>query len=204
MNISSHDPAAARIIIILLAWVAFAVVFLLRRRAPREATRKRLGWSWAAILLQGYAIGLVWAYERPHDSALLPWGRGGEWVLAGVVLFLSVVSVGFVATAVCALGKQWSLEARVRDDHELITAGPYGYVRHPIYTGLFGLLIATGLALSLPLVLVAAMAIFFLATRWRIALEERLLRERFGNAYVDYAANVPAFIPWRLSRRSAP
>jgi protein-S-isoprenylcysteine O-methyltransferase Ste14 len=51
--------------------------------------------------------------------------------------------VGLTGSAVCALGKQWSIAARVVEGHELITDGPYRIVRHPIYAGMLGLLVAT-------------------------------------------------------------
>ncbi|MGI9088170.1 MAG: methyltransferase family protein [Chthoniobacterales bacterium] len=54
-------------------------------------------------------------------------------------------SVWLVLAAVRTLGKNWSLAARVTTDHELIETGPYARVRHPIYTGMLGMLIADGL-----------------------------------------------------------
>lgn len=42
------------------------------------------------------------------------------------------------------LGRNWSGIVTVKEDHELIRTGPYGYVRHPIYTGLITGLIGTG------------------------------------------------------------
>ncbi len=98
------------------------------------------------------------------------------------------------------LGKQLSLAARVVENHELITSGPYGIVRHPIYTGMFGLTMATGLALSAWQALAAGAAIFVLGTWIRIATEERLLRSVFGDAYDQYARRVPAFIPGARAR----
>jgi protein-S-isoprenylcysteine O-methyltransferase Ste14 len=105
----------------------------------------------------------------------------------------------FIWASVRRLGKQWSLEARLTEGHQLITDGPYGLVRHPIYTGLLGMLIATGLALSLPSVIVVAVLIYLAATLWRTRMEERLLREAFPEEYAAYAARVPALIPqpWR-------
>jgi protein-S-isoprenylcysteine O-methyltransferase Ste14 len=59
---------------------------------------------------------------------------------------LAVGSGLFGVWAVRTLGRQWSLVARLADQHELITTGPYAAVRDPIYTALFGLLLATGVA----------------------------------------------------------
>ena len=96
------------------------------------------------------------------------------------------------------LGKQWSLQARVLEHHELIRRGPYRIVRHPIYTGMFGMLVASSLAHGHRLGLVIASLVCYLGTVMRIRSEEKLLREQFGSEYEDYAHEVPAFIPIRL------
>jgi len=63
--------------------------------------------------------------------------------------------------AVQRLGKQWSIAARVTEDHELVTEGPYRIVRNPIYTGMFGMMVATAIvgtlaALALGLLIASA------------------------------------------------
>jgi protein-S-isoprenylcysteine O-methyltransferase Ste14 len=68
-------------------------------------------------------------------------------------------------------------------------------VRHPIYTGLLGMLIATGLAVSHWIALVAAIVIFAIGSLIRVRIEERLLRETFGARFEEYVRQVPAVIP---------
>ena len=103
-----------------------------------------------------------------------------------------------MTAAVRTLGKQWSLQARVLEHHELIRRGPYRIVRHPIYTGMFGMLIASSLVHGDWLGLVIASIVYYLGTAMRIRSEEKLLREQFGSDYEEYAREVPAFIPIRL------
>ncbi len=76
-----------------------------------------------------------------------------------------------------------------------MTTGPYAVVRHPIYTSLFGLLIATGIVFSSPRVVLIAAVFYAAGTLWRVRLEERLLRQTFGEEHAKYVARVPAFIP---------
>ena len=93
------------------------------------------------------------------------------------------------------MGRNWSVVARTRSDHELVTGGPFAHVRHPIYTalGLFlvGLAIATGNAARL----LIGLPVYAIGTWLRIAEEERLLRAMFGARYDDYAARVKRFVP---------
>jgi protein-S-isoprenylcysteine O-methyltransferase Ste14 len=93
------------------------------------------------------------------------------------------------------LGKQWSLQARVLENHKLVREGPYRFVRHPIYTGMLGMIIAAGLAWSHWIGFLIAFLLFSIGTAIRIRSEEKLLREQFGAAFDDYKRGVPAVVP---------
>src|SRR5262249_50775826 len=108
---------------------------------------------------------------------------------------LSLVSGLLAGWAVRTLDRQWSYTARLVEDHQLVTRGPYGIVRHPIYTAMLGKLIATNFAFGHWLGLLIAVPVFVIGTLVRIRSEEKLLREAFGSQYEDYASRVPAFIP---------
>jgi len=105
-------------------------------------------------------------------------------------------SVWFVSTAIRTLGKQWSLAARVLEGHKLVTEGPYRIVRNPIYTGMFGMLLATGLAISHWIALLIAIVVFAVGTVIRVQSEEKLLREVFGAEFEAYKHRVPAVLPF--------
>jgi len=109
-------------------------------------------------------------------------------VIAGLSVWLS-------ASAVRTLGKQWTYVARTIEGHELITEGPYHLVRNPIYLGMFGMMVAFGLSLTLWPALLGAIVIFLIGTFVRIRSEEKLLRATFGEQFEDYARRVPAFLP---------
>ncbi len=83
----------------------------------------------------------------------------------------------------------------LKEDHDLITSGPYGVVRHPIYTGILlafaGQAIARGEWRCIVGVLIAAWAF------WRkLRIEERWMLERFGERYQSYRQHVAALIPF--------
>ena len=99
-------------------------------------------------------------------------------------------------SAIRELGKQWSLQARLIEDHKLITNGVYQIVRHPIYAAMLGMLIVTAFVLSHWLVTIIALAIFLIGTKIRTVSEEKLLRQAFPAEYEDYTRKVPAFVPF--------
>jgi len=118
-----------------------------------------------------------------------------ECVLAAMTIAIALGSVWLVDAASRRLGKQWALAARLVEGHDLITDGPYRWVRNPIYLGMLGLLVATGLALTRLSIAIVATLVFFAGTVIRIRSEERLLRQAFGAAFEGYARKVPALIP---------
>jgi protein-S-isoprenylcysteine O-methyltransferase Ste14 len=86
---------------------------------------------------------------------------------------------------------------QLKQDHELIVRGPYSIVRHPIYTGLLLAFLGSALAIGQwrALLATAIVAISF----WRkLRLEERWMRELFGDRYVNYMRRVKALVPWVL------
>jgi protein-S-isoprenylcysteine O-methyltransferase Ste14 len=91
----------------------------------------------------------------------------------------------------------------LRADHELRTDGPYAITRHPIYTGLVGMLLGTallnGLGVSLGFLLIGAA---FLGLR--IPIEERLMSKTFPDEYARSRERVPLLVPGlHLLRRSS-
>jgi protein-S-isoprenylcysteine O-methyltransferase Ste14 len=97
----------------------------------------------------------------------------------------------------------WSASPNVlQEHHRLRTDGPYAITRHPIYTGLLGMLIGTvllnGLGASVLLLVVGAGVLAV-----RIPIEERLMSKTFPEEYARYRARVPRLVPGvRRLRRS--
>jgi len=180
------------------AWVAFEVVLFrfLRRRPKQEGgERGRDARSRVGLALQSLSYVVLLAFMRERFTHIASLGGELDIVVAVATVSLAVGSVWLVRSALGTLGAQWSLTARVLDDHKLIMAGAYSRVRHPIYTGMLGMLLATGLAASHWGGLLAGLIVFWTGTLIRIRSEERLLRATFGAQYDDYARRVPAVLP---------
>ena len=183
-------------VVVMLSCFAFVIVFLVRHKPPAAPESKRERASILGIALQGASYGIVWSIRRAWFGPIVPVSNSVEIVLAILTMALGIASVWFVSAAIRTLGQQWSLGARLIEGHELITTGPYRLVRNPIYTGMFGLLVATGLAVSHWLGLLIAIAVYAIGTVVRVHSEEKLLREAFGAQFDSYARRVPAVIPF--------
>jgi protein-S-isoprenylcysteine O-methyltransferase Ste14 len=108
---------------------------------------------------------------------------------------LAVAGLLFTVWARRHLARNWSGDVTIKEGHELITSGPYGWVRHPIYTGLLlgfvGSAAAVGEWRGLVALIVVGLAL------WRkLRMEERGMRQLFGERYVAYEERVSALIPF--------
>ena len=185
-------------VMVMVCWFVFAGVFILRKKPPSPPDRRRERGSLIGVALQGVSYGLVWGVHRQYFTPIVSGNELRELIsiVAGVLAILAAIgSVWLITAAVKTLGKEWSLTARLVEGHKLATSGPYAWVRHPIYTGMLGMLVATGLAYSRWLALLAAVVVFFIGTMIRVRSEEKLLREAFGKEFENYAQRVPAIVP---------
>jgi protein-S-isoprenylcysteine O-methyltransferase Ste14 len=194
MNLSPEAIYAGELAALVGGWILFGLIFFGRKLPPRDPARRRDRRSHLGMALQGAAYAFLWIFRRsipePGDHHAVQ-----EGIRTIVDLALMGTSIAFAATAVRTLGRNWSLTARVTDSHELITRGPYAWVRHPIYSAMLGMLLATGIGVSRVPAVAAAFAVAAAGATIRFRLEEKLLRETFGAAYDAYARRVPALLP---------
>jgi len=185
------------------SWVLFMLVFVTRRKGVRASLIARDRSSLGGLLLQVAALAVVRGDLRAPGTGFLSSNLVVEYVGATVAFGLIAASIWLAFCAVHMLGKQWSLAARLVEGHELITAGPYAMVRHPIYTAMLGMLVGSAIAIGQWPALLGAVALFLLGTALRVRAEERLLTAEFGDSYRDYAHLVPALVPRLLLGRPA-
>lgn len=186
-------PGLAALALGFLAFLIALIVARTRRgssEGERTATRSRR--SVIGIAIQAFAIFLVAAgFQNVSLDPL----SAKALIEATAVALLMATTVGLFSWASATMGRNWSIVARTRSDHALVTTGPFALMRHPIYTALFILMIAIAIAFGHGTRLLAGVPIYALGTWLRIVEEERLLRAMFGRAYDDYAGRVRRFVP---------
>ena len=95
------------------------------------------------------------------------------------------------------LGRNWSRSVTIKQGHELITTGPYGVVRHPIYTGILAGFLGMAIAISQVRGFIVFLLIFF-AFWLKFRMEEVWMRSQFGETYTTYARKTAALVPYLL------
>lgn len=124
----------------------------------------------------------------------LLWPGGRLWpLLAGIVLI--VIGIGLRAWSIATLGRFFQYRIEVQAGHQVITDGPYRYVRHPSYSGLALALIGIALASGDVLSLVAVVLLGGAGLAVRIRAEERQLTEALGASYERFAAERNRLVP---------
>jgi protein-S-isoprenylcysteine O-methyltransferase Ste14 len=157
-----------------------------RKRAGfRAEARYRVLWLVGAVLLfipaRGYEGRLrLWMPNLPE-----------AWICVALI----AIGIAFAWWARLHLGRLWSGTITAKAGHRVVDTGPYGLVRHPIYTGLLLAILATMSAKGTIWGL-AGTALLIIGIVVKARLEESFLRVELGPAYDDYAARVPMLVPF--------
>jgi len=113
----------------------------------------------------------------------------------GLAAILALCAASLVFRSRQSLGPQWSIQARTIPHHRLITTGPYGVVRHPIYLAVGLFLVAVCVVAATWWAFIVALGLNVVGSMLRIRAEERLLSDRFGPEFEKYRQRVPALVP---------
>jgi protein-S-isoprenylcysteine O-methyltransferase Ste14 len=119
----------------------------------------------------------------------------GNWILyVGEILILTGIIFRYII--IRSLGKYFTVDVTIRQDHKIKKEGFYKYLRHPSYA--FSLLTSLGLGLYLNncLSLIFAFVPPFLAFAYRIKIEEQALVEQFGDEYLEYRKSTKKLLPF--------
>jgi protein-S-isoprenylcysteine O-methyltransferase Ste14 len=173
---------------LILCWCALAGVFLLRKRPPDAPEVRRDQRALIPIAVEALSFAIVWGVRRQQGQPLL--SPELNTYFGFLACILAAGSVWLILSSVRSLGKQWTVAARLVEGHQLVIEGPYGVVRNPIYVGIFGMLIATGIARSRLSAIAIGAGLYLIGTLWRIRLEEHLLRDQFGPEFEQYCKRV--------------
>ena len=175
-------------------WVSWWVAaFWSDRSVKRPAAGSQILYR---VLAGSGAILLFGLYRLPSDSELRLWRTPDAvaWAMVPIV----VAGLLFTWWARIHLGRLWSSNVARKADHHVVDTGPYGIVRHPIYTGIIVASIATAVLRGTA---AAWLGMALLTVSWYIKarMEEGFLREQLGaEQYGEYARRVPMLIPFLL------
>jgi protein-S-isoprenylcysteine O-methyltransferase Ste14 len=171
-----------------IIWVAFWIFWFASALGSKRGARNS---NWVAGRFVIVIVAIV-VIRVVHPRA---WTSNDPVVGAiGAALFACGLAIAIWARI--NIGRNWGMPMTVKEEPELVTSGPYRFVRHPIYSGLLLAFLGTALLTNLiGLVFVAAItAVFY----YSAVVEERNLTASFPDAYPAYREHTKMLIPYVL------
>jgi protein-S-isoprenylcysteine O-methyltransferase Ste14 len=179
----------------IIAWYVIRYPFERRAKRARIARdiRSRSDTVGLAAAVFGMAIlpafYIATGFPRTADYPASAWA-----IALGAIVLASALWVFRISHK--ELGRNWSITLQIREQHKLVSTGPYALIRHPMYTSF--LLIAVGQALLLSnwVVGLAGLLGFAVLFCLRVNKEERMMLENFGQEYRAYMERTKRIIPY--------
>jgi protein-S-isoprenylcysteine O-methyltransferase Ste14 len=175
--------------VIAVTWLAFWVYWLAAAAGTKPALTGATGFLGMRVVAVIVVIALIRAHvlKGPQVTVHNPWMEG-----VGLAVFL--LGLGLAVWARLFLGQNWGTPMSQKQDPELVTGGPYRFVRHPIYSGILLAMIGTAIAVALYWLAVAViMGVYF---GYSATVEERNMARVFPQAYPAYKRATKMLVPF--------
>lgn len=183
------------IAIIIFSWIIFLAYWFITGLQAKKNKNKSFTWMWILVrIIAGLLIlftlrsQIAAKMHEPYSPHVI------DPVIGTLAALLTVIGIGFAIWARYHLGNNWGMPMSVKEKPNLITSGPYAYVRHPIYTGI---LVATIGSLLIAgvwwlIIFVCILAYFVYSAR----KEEDLMIQEFPDQYPSYTSKTKFLIPF--------
>ena len=170
------------------AWLVFWIYWLASAASSKESVKS--GWRPRLTGVTAIGVFLIAGVLRSGSLAV------HSVILEAIGAVLFVCGISLAVWARLHLGRNWGMPMTQRAEPELVTSGPYRFVRHPIYTGLLTAVLGTALVNNLlGLIVVAVLLAYFYYSG---TVEERNLAATFPLAYPEYKSKTKMLIPFLL------
>jgi protein-S-isoprenylcysteine O-methyltransferase Ste14 len=174
-------------VVIFACWAAFWIYWLVASIGVKAGQTR---WTRFAGLRVGVILVVLLLLRgralEGHGAISDPW-------LQGIGLAVFLLGLALAVWARLYIGRNWGMPMSKKADPELVTTGPYRYIRHPIYSGIILAMIGTTIAVSLYwLVAVALLGAYFV---YSAIMEERFMADRFPDSYPEYKRSTKMLIP---------
>lgn len=186
--------------IILGCWLIFLLYWWVNWLSVKPSQERKRSIGTVRWVIRAIIIGLVIVFLFLRDSGLsvpfLEVSLIPHSVLLSVAsVILVIIGLGIAILARRILAGNWSNVVDVKVNHELITTGIYGYVRHPIYTGV--LLMGLGTVMAIGTMYMFLIFLVMVSFFWfKAKQEEELLTKHFPKEYPAYKDRTKALIPF--------
>ncbi len=180
--------------IITAIWVVFLVYWAVSAAGAKKSIKG--GWRRGAGFRLLAVIFIIFILQIPAVKGYVRYNflTRPSYALQAIGVVLCAAGVAFAIWARRHLGRNWGMPMTMRTEPELVTSGPYKFVRHPIYTGM--LLALLGSAMVSGTVWLAVFVFVLIYFAYSARTEERLMSEKFPDKYAEYKKRTRMLIPF--------
>ncbi|MDE1925112.1 MAG: isoprenylcysteine carboxylmethyltransferase family protein [Patescibacteria group bacterium] len=178
-----------------VCWLIFIVFWIVSALSAKRTLRRGAWWQFAGwrlfvIVVVLWLIHIGYFNGFNHAYWFVPFNP----LISGIGLACCAAGIALAIWARVYLGRNWGMPMSVKESPELVTTGPYAYVRHPIYTGvllaIFGTILTSG---AWWIVLLMATGVYFI---YSATQEEKIMLKEFPGEYPAYKKRTKMLIPF--------
>jgi len=178
-----------------IIWIIWCASEILLNRLMHSGSNDKKGQDKGSIRFIWIAIALA-IFSGIIFSTYVKILIGNQIIIPYVGLALVVVGMILRFISIWTLGRFFTVDVTIRDDHKIKKDGVYRFIRHPSYAGSLISFIGFGISLNNWLSLISVTILITIALIYRIRIEEKLLTDHFGADYLDYQNKTYRLIPW--------
>jgi protein-S-isoprenylcysteine O-methyltransferase Ste14 len=176
-------------------WLAFFIYWLVSAAQSKKTVRGKSWWHGALIRVMIFIL-ILWIIQSSSARTFLL-AHGGivaDPIVGGIGVLLCVAGMALAVWARVHIGRNWGTPMSLKENPELVTSGPYQYIRHPIYSGMLLAILGSALVGGLVwlIVFVAYGAYFIYGAR----VEEQIMTRQFPDQYPGYKKQTKMIIPF--------
>jgi protein-S-isoprenylcysteine O-methyltransferase Ste14 len=181
--------------IFIIIWSAWFLSEIILNKIFRSGRDDRKGADKGSIRIIWITIGLAnlsgILFKILH---FLPVSKTIFVPYIGLLLIITGMIIRFIA--IYSLGRFFTVDLTIKDNHKIKKDGLYRLLRHPSYSGSLLSFLGYGLSLNDWISLMVIFIPVTIAFLYRIRIEEKLLTDQFGNDYIDYMKKTNCLIPF--------
>ena len=179
-----------------ILWIVFILYWIVSAIKAKKTVKNSSWWRSAAIRITIIIAAILLFQIQTFQQFAIHYDSASNVLVGSIGVFFCALGLAFAVWARVHLGTNWGMPMSLKENPELVTTGPYAFVRHPIYTGIlfaiFGSLLVDG---PWWFFFFLFFAVYFF---YSAKTEEKIMTKQFPNEYPDYKKKTKMLIPYIL------
>jgi len=182
------------VVIVGILWIAFWIYWLVSSIGTKRTLRRGSWFRGLGLRLLLTFLIIYFVHSRGLDWLASYQFLAVNAITGSVSVLICALGLGFAFWARINIGRNWGSPMSVKENPDLVTSGPYAYVRHPIYSGVLLAMLGSSIIFGAWWIVLSIISgIYFV---YSAIVEEKLLIQQFPDQYPEYRARTKMLIPF--------